>query len=509
MDRMSDHPPSRLNYSNMKIIDRFLNAITMYRLVLYGLGVIALAAFGLSFFGIMPFAPLSMAYSGAILLTVCFSANFILAKLAGRAVNIESADITALILFLIMAPPATWEEAKTVALVAALAMLIKHVVSYKEKHIFNPAAIALVVAGAAGSGMAIWWVATPWLLPLTLIAGLLIVRKLRRFALFGSFLIAALLSLLYFGSRNGSGLAEIIKLAFLSYPLIFLGTVMLTEPLTMPPTRRWQIAYGAVVGALFGAQFAVGPFYSTPELALVIGNLFAFAVSPKFKLKLSFVGGSRLSDDVHEFIFSVPVLPVFRPGQYFEWTLPRFFFDGRGNRRYFTIASSPTEKELRLGVRIVPNGSRFKQELLALKPGDTVWAGSLSGEFTLPADTGEKLAFIAGGIGITPFRSMIKYLIDKNERRDIVLIYSCLKDAHFVYRDIFSAGQAVGVRTAYLCTDTDGYLTEEKLAALVPDFSERSFYLSGPNGMVESYEALLAACGLPKSRIKTDYFPGF
>ncbi len=493
----------------MNFVDRFLNSITMYRLALYGLGLMALAAFILAMFGLLPFSPLALFYSGALLLTVCFTTNFLLAKLAGRAVNIESADITALILFLIMAPPVSWQEAKTIVLVAALAMLIKHVVTFREKHIFNPAAIALVVAGLAGSGMGIWWIGTPALLPVSLVVGLLIVRKIRRFPLLLAFGAAALVSLSFFGFHNGLSLDRILILAFGSYPLVFLGTIMLTEPLTLPPTRRLQILYGVIVGLLFGAQFSFGPIFSTPELALVIGNLFAFAVSPKYKLKLSFLSSSRLSDDVYEFIFSTPRPVVFRAGQYLEWTLPRFFLDSRGNRRFFTIASSPTEKELRLGVRIVPNGSRFKKELLSLKADDPLWAGSLSGDFTLPDDPHEKLVFIAGGIGITPFRSMAKYLIDAGEDRDVQLIYSCLNDSSFVYRDIFASAESRGWKTLYLATNTDGYLTQELLRKTVPDFAERTYYLSGPNAMVENYEKLLIKAGVHQSRIKTDYFPGF
>lgn len=493
----------------MNIIDRFLNSITMYRLVLYGLAAIALVAFVLSLFGVLPFSPLAMLSSGALLLAVCFGANFLFAKLSGRAVNIESADITALILFLIMAPPASLAEAKTIVLVAALAMAIKHVVTFRGKHIFNPAAIALVVVGLTGSGMGIWWIATPWLLPFMLVVGLLIVRKIRRFPLLFSFIGAALVSLSFVGFHNGLALNHILALAFTSYPLVFLGTVMLTEPLTLPPTQRLQIVYAVIVGLLFGAQFAFGPLFSTPELALVIGNLFAFIVSPKYKLKLALLSSQRLSSDIYEFIFSAVRRPVFKAGQYFEWTLPRFFLDSRGNRRYFTIASSPTEKDLRIGVRLAAQSSRFKKELVALKPGDTVWAGSLSGDFTLLEDPTEKLVFIAGGIGITPFRSMAKYLIDTGEKRDILLIYACVSADHFVYRDIFTAAGPSGLRTLYLATDTDGYLTRAMLEGAAPDFLERTFYLSGPNAMVETYEKMLEEAGVNPRRIRTDYFPGF
>lgn len=104
---------------------------------------------------------------------------------------------------------------------------------------------------------------------------------------------------------------------------------------------------------------------------------------------------------------------------------------------------------------------------------------------------------------------MAKYLIDAGEDRNVQLIYSCLNDSSFVYKDIFASAEARGWKTLYLATNTDGYLTQELLRKTVPDFADRTYYLSGPNAMVENYEKLLIEAGVHQSRIKTDYFPGF
>lgn len=493
----------------MNAIDRLLNSLTMYRVVLYGLGIISAVAFILSFFGLISYSPLSLFFSAAILLTVCFTFNALLSKARGLPMNIESADISALILFLILTPPTTLREAGITALAAALAIISKHVLAFRGKHIFNPAAISLFVIGLLGFGTALWWVATLWLLPFVAIVGLLVVRKIKRFPLFFSFFFVALVTLALTGLKMGSTILDSLSLALVSYPVVMLGTIMLTEPQTMPPSLRLQIVYGAIVGVLFGLQFKVGPIYSTPELALVIGNIFSFVVSPAYKLKLSLESSHKLSADIYEFVFRSPRKINFKAGQYFEWTLPKFFFDARGNRRYFTIASSPTEPFLRIGVRIAENGSRFKKELLTMKPGDTMGVSSLSGDFVLPADTRKKLVLIAGGIGVTPFRSMAQYIIDKKEQRDIHLIYACLSKNDFVYQDTFTKAEISGWQTSYLATDTDGYLTQEKLAALIPDFKERYYFLSGPNAMVEAYRRLLREAGVADTRITTDYFPGY
>jgi ferredoxin-NADP reductase len=227
----------------------------------------------------------------------------------------------------------------------------------------------------------------------------------------------------------------------------------------------------------------------------------------------------ELAPNLYEFVFSATERLRFKPGQYLEWTLPQVFFESRGNRRYFTIASSPTEDDLRLGVRFGDDGSQFKRNLLALRSSDILQASNLSGNFIMPEDTKQKLVFIAGGIGITPFRSMLKYLIDRNEKRDVVLIYACLAARDFAYRDILKAAEVVGVRTLFLVTDPTltiaslpcetGYLTVELLQRMIPDFKDRLYYLSGPDAMVRSYERMLHDCSISRALIKKDYFPGF
>ena len=80
---------------------------------------------------------------------------------------------------------------------------------------------------------------------------------------------------------------------------------MITEPLTTPPTRARRIAYGALVGVLFAPAIHLGPIYSTPELALVVGNIFSYAVSPKRKYALALTSKTKIADDTYDFAFAV------------------------------------------------------------------------------------------------------------------------------------------------------------------------------------------------------------
>jgi ferredoxin-NADP reductase len=298
-----------------------------------------------------------------------------------------------------------------------------------------------------------------------------------------------------------------------------MGTIMLTEPSTTPPTRRLRMVYGALTGVMAGLVFTVGPIYNTPHLSLVIGNLFSFAVSLKRRLRLTFQSSRQVAAGVYDLTFTPDQPLQFRPGQYLEWTLPHRKPDSRGNRRYFTIASSPTEQAVSLGVRIDPGySSSYKQALLKLKPGDTLFAASLSGDFTLPEEQSGRLVFIAGGIGITPFRSMIRYMLDSRQHRDITLFYTAQTADGFAYWELFNQAVSAGVKPVYVITGPNapegwhgltGFIKPGDIKNHVPEHQSATYYISGPDAMVRSYKRLLRHLGIPASRIKTDYFPGY
>jgi ferredoxin-NADP reductase len=302
-------------------------------------------------------------------------------------------------------------------------------------------------------------------------------------------------------------------------PLVFVAGVMLTEPLTAPPTRNLKRFYALLTGALFVPQLHIGALYSTPELALAVGNIFSWLVSPKQRVTLSLKRKARVAPSVVDFYFTPSQRLAFTPGQYLECTLAHPHADARGVRRYFTIASSPTEESILLGVRFYKRSSTFKTALYSLGGRTKLLAGQVAGDFTLPADANRKLVFIAGGIGVTPFRSMLKYLLDANQRRDIVLLYANKNASDFVYQDVLSEAQRrLGIRAVYTLTDqraapanwqgARGRIDAQMIQAMVPDYRERTFYLSGPPEMVNEHEKALRGLGVSRSQIKKDYFNG-
>lgn len=502
----------------MKFIDDLLDRITMYRLVLYYLIFLLVVAAIFAGVGILPFSPVALIVSTSSFVFICWVTNKIFANFFDAPTNVESVYISALILALIISPMKSISDFPFVLFAGILTMASKYILAINNKHIFNPVAVAVVLTALGFGGSASWWIGTISMLPFSLL-GILIVRKIRRADLVFYFFIAALVTMFGFTFWQGRNILTTLGQIITSSPIFFFACVMLTEPLTTPPRKNLQIMYGVLVGIVFAPQFHIGTLYATPEQALVIGNIFSYLVSPKYKVVTSIQQKLQYGVDMMDFIFPLKKKLAFTPGQYMEWTLPHNHSDSRGNRRYFTIASSPTEDTLRLGIKFYPNGSSFKKTMLT-SSGIPIVGSQVSGDFVLPKDPRQKLAFLAGGIGITPFRSMVKYLIDTKQVRNIVLLYSNKTMDEIMYYDIFSqAERELGIRTVYTLTDTTkipsnwqaevGRIDEAMIASSIPDFKERTFYLSGPHSMVTAYEEVLAKMNIPQKQIKTDFFPGF
>ncbi len=271
---------------------------------------------------------------------------------------------------------------------------------------------------------------------------------------------------------------------------------------------------------LFTPVLHLGYFYTTPELALLIGNVYSYIVSPKTHLILRLKERTRITNDIFEYVFSPSQKIAFAPGQYMEWTLSHDESDSRGVRRYFTLASSPTERDLRLGVKFYKDSSTYKKAMGEMNGDVEIVAAQLGGDFVLPQDPRQKCVFIAGGIGVTPFRSMIKYLLDTRQRRAITMFYANKTFGDIAYKDVFDkAEKELGIRTIYSVSDRRGLppnwvgllgrLQPAWIMRYVPDYQERVFYISGPNEMVESFKSALHQLGIPASNIKVDYFSGF
>lgn len=501
----------------MKFIDKLLNNITMYRLVVYSLSTLAALSVVFAFMGRLSASPTELVTSFSLIITAAYITDRGFGRFFNTPTNMESSLITSLILFLILQPANSIATGLALLLAGAISSASKFLIAWSGKHIFNPAALAAAVLSLTGLQATTWWIGSTIFWPFALILGLAVVRKIRRFPLFITFTVVSIVLQYLLFVQAHQPLMSSMKHVLIASPLIFLATIMLTEPATMPPRRNQQILFAALIAVLYVTGWEIGPFIIYPEVALLLGNIFAYLVSPKFRVRLQLKEIQRVSDRAYNYIFQPERKFSFLPGQYMEWTLPGVPYDSRGNRRTFTIASSPTEPQVHLGLKYYEPASMFKTTFMNMKPGDTVYASQLAGNFTLEGNEKKKLAFIAGGIGITPFRSMVKYLTDTNTLCDVLLLYVVSDPHEFAYVRQLKEAASVGIKTIPIVTDTSykapgivsTKITAESLAQLVPDYNERTFYISGPNSIVDGAKGYLHELGVPNQRVKTDHFSGY
>jgi len=469
--------------------------------MLYFLLVLFTTATFLSLIKILPYDPINILLGGAYLVAICNLANYLFSKLFKAKTNFESASITALILGLIVGPFSFFESLPALTFIGFAAMASKYIFAFRKKHIFNPAATAVFLSAIIFQTGASWWIGSIQILPIIIVGGLLVLAKIERFELVASFLVVY-----FFTGLVGRGLSTS---SFLAPVIWFFVFVMLVEPLTSPSTKKRQIAFGAFVAIFyFSLQKVLPTFAYGLEASLLAGNLFSSFISPSFNMVLALRKREKVAKDTWAFSFEPMSDFNFAPGQYLEWTYPHKNPDPKGVRRYFTISSSPAENHVMVTLRAPQKKlSSFKNALLEMKQGEQIVASSPMGEFVLPEDKNVPLCFIAGGIGITPFRSMAKYLLEKGEKRDIVLLYSNRNKADIAFEELFDKAKEVGVKTFNVITQRDGYIDERTIAEKVPDYKERVFYVSGPKPMVDAFEKMLSK--MKVKSIETDFFPGY
>ncbi len=154
------------------------------------------------------------------------------------------------------------------------------------------------------------------------------------------------------------------------------------------------------------------------------------------KVRLDHVSGT--AKNIYTFWFKAESMPRYIAGQFIELKIPHDNKDKRGDKRWFTLSSSPTEPMLSITTKFAAeNGSSFKAALRALKPGAELNMASPMGDFVLPKDAGIPLVFVAGGIGSTPLRSMCKYMQDSGEQRNVHVIYNANTAEDVAFRDVF------------------------------------------------------------------------
>ena len=207
----------------------------------------------------------------------------------------------------------------------------------------------------------------------------------------------------------------------------------------------------------------------------------------------------------------------FKPGQFFYINLIKPpYNDSKGISRHFTIINSPeNEGVIEMATRI--RDSAFKRSLADMPIGSEVEISGPDGNFILPDKTIAPLVFITGGIGITPFMSILRYIDNKKLPYKIVILYSNSnqKSAAFLSELISIAKNNPKIKLILTMTDEPDFTGEKRLIdasfikKYVPDWDSAIFMLSGPPGMVQAINEELKKLGVNKKKIKTEQFAGY
>jgi ferredoxin-NADP reductase len=217
--------------------------------------------------------------------------------------------------------------------------------------------------------------------------------------------------------------------------------------------------------------------------------------------------------DVTSFRFPRPKELQYKPGQFFFVTIKQ---DGKELTKHFSFSTSPTETDIIEFTKKLTD-HEYSMALKTAKVGDWAKIDAPYGKFTFEGEH-PKIALLCGGIGITPFISIIKNATDKNLQSKITLFYGCRTEEDIAFKteleDLANNNNnfkmiVVLNQASPNWKGSTGFVTAEMVQKELPDFKETTFFACGPPPMVAAMEGLVAKLGLPKEQLKLELFTGY
>jgi predicted ferric reductase len=293
--------------------------------------------------------------------------------------------------------------------------------------------------------------------------------------------------------------------------------------------EAWRLLHNVLFIAAFGAALiqaegVVARLASLPLAGIIVLQAFLGAAAyahhrflgPALRRKRLYriVNVAPEAQNVWTVMFEPPEKGArfdYLPGQFQFVTFDR----GRGEEHPFTIATSPATAGSHAST--IKASGDFTRTVGALRPGDLVGIQAAFGRFShLLGPDSRRLVFIAGGIGITPFMSMLRYMRDRREDRDVVLFYANRTEDDIVFRkelDGIAALMAPRLRVIHVL-DTPaaawqgekGRIDRKMIERYIDDLHDRVFYLCGPPPMMNALAAMLIDAGVPSRLVRTERF---
>jgi len=231
-------------------------------------------------------------------------------------------------------------------------------------------------------------------------------------------------------------------------------------------------------------------------------------------MQVTFVRSHDEADNIKTFYFKPARQVDYTAGQFIELSIPHDNPDERGIKRWFTLSSSPTQELLTITTKFADeHSSSFKKALLSLEPETELHMSDPMGDFVLPKLVQTPLVFVAGGIGITPFHSILSWLADTQETRPIKLIYGVRSEDEIIFQETFNKA---GVHATIVVSDAseawggeNGRVTAELVLGLEQPSDDTLIYISGPEPMVESLQEDLKKAGVKQNQLVGDFFSNY
>ncbi len=203
----------------------------------------------------------------------------------------------------------------------------------------------------------------------------------------------------------------------------------------------------------------------------------------------------------------------YKAGQFFVVALRH---EGKELSHHFSFSSSPTETD-HIEFTKKLSDSEFSAALKAAKAGDWARIDGPYGQFTFEGEY-PKIAMLGGGIGITPFISIIRNATDKGIKSMITLFYGCKTPADIVFHGEFEelAKRNPNLKIVFTVNEappdwkgSKGNINMDMIKRELPDYQENIFYAVGPPSMVKAMQSLVESMGLPKEKLKLEFFTGY